>query len=94
MGEIYMMYIKEEDKKKNKENIYLVIGKNIQRIRKDKNLTGEELANLCNLSYGYIKNLESKKVHATISIETLKLIADKLNVTLSEFFDEDYGIKE
>ena len=82
-----MVYIKENETK-NSKNIYLVIGKNIQKYRKMKGYTGEKLANLCNLSYGYIKNLESSKVYATISIETLKLIADKLEVQIKDFFDE------
>lgn len=79
-----MVYVKED----TNINIYKVVGKNIQKYRKQKGLTGEELANLCNLSYGYIKNLESKRVYATISIETLKLIADKLEVNIGNFFDE------
>lgn len=83
-----MVYIKENKTKNSNKNIYLIVGKNIQKYRKLKGLTGEDLANLCNLSYGYIKNLESKKVYATISIETLKLIADKLNVKLGDFFEE------
>lgn len=79
-----MVYVKEG----NTKSIYKVVGKNIQKYRKRKGLTGEELANLCNLSYGYIKNLESRRVYATISIETLKLIADKLEVNIAEFFNE------
>ncbi len=81
-----MVYIKEEV---TSSNIYNVVGKNIQKFRKLRGYTGEELAELCNLSYGYIKNLESQKVHATISIETLKLIADKLKIKLGDFFEED-----
>ena len=80
-----MVYIKE---KVETDNIYNLVGKNIQKFRKLRGYTGEKLAELCNLSYGYLKNLESQKVYATISIETLKLIADKLEVKLGEFFEE------
>ena len=80
-----MVYIKETDKT---YNIYNIVGKNIKKYRKLKGYTGEELADLCNLSYGYIKNLESQKVYATISIETLKLIADKLEIKIANFFEE------
>ncbi len=80
-----MVYVKEEV---TPTNIYNVVGKNIQKYRKLRGLTGEELAALCNLSYGYVKNLESQKVYATISIETLKLIADKLEIKLGNFFEE------
>lgn len=73
---------------KSNNDIYITIGLNIQKYRKKHGYTGEQLAELCNLSYGYIKNLESKKVRATISIDTLKLIADKLDEKLIKFFEE------
>ena len=69
------------------DNIYNIIGQNIKKYRKLNNLTQEELAIKCNLSYGFIKNLESKKVHTTISIETLNLIAKNLNVKLSQLVE-------
>lgn len=72
-------------KNSNKVNIYYVIGQNIKRIRKEKNLTGAQLAMKCNLSHGYIKNLEAENVDATISIDTLALIADVLEVDIAEF---------
>ena len=68
------MYVKDEV---TSSNIYNIVGKNIKKYRNMRGYTGEQLAELCNLSYGYIKNLESQRVAATISIETLKLIADK-----------------
>lgn len=71
------------------ENIYYIIGQNIKKYRVKNNLTQEELARKCNLSYGYIKNLESKKVQATISIETLNLIAKNLNTKLSDLIDNN-----
>lgn len=74
-----------ENIKRKKVNIYKIIGQNIKRVRNEKGLTGLELAQKCNLSYGYIKNLESEKVEATISIETLTLIADVLDVDITEF---------
>ncbi len=68
----------------NRYKIYLTISKNIKRIRKEKGLTAKALAELCNLSYGYLRNLESAKVDATISIETLGVIANKLNVDITD----------
>lgn len=79
-GKAYM-----ENSIKKKINIYNVIGQNIKRIRKEKGLTGFELAKRCNLSHGYLKNLEAKNVDASISIETLALVADVLKVDISEF---------
>ena len=43
-----MVYIKEEV---TSSNIYNVVGRNIQKFRKLRGYTGEELAELCNLSY-------------------------------------------
>ncbi len=64
--------------------IYYIIGQNIKKYRKLNSMTQEQLANKCNLSYGFIKNLEAKKVHATISIETLQLIANNLNIEITD----------
>lgn len=72
----------------NKEDIYQVIGKNIKKYRKIKNINQEQLANLTNLSYGFIKNLEAKNVHATISIETLNLIAKSLDIKIGALFED------
>ena len=72
----------------NNNNIYDTIGKNIKKYRKANNLTHEQLASRANLSYGFIKNLEAKSVHATISIETLALLADCLGVKLSDLLEE------
>lgn len=63
-------------------DIYTLIGQNIKKYRKIAGLSQEQLATKANLSYGYIKNLEAKNVRATISIETLELIAKHLNVTI------------
>ena len=51
-------------------------------------ITQEQLAMKANLSYGFIKNLEAKNVYATISIETLSVIADCLNVPIVKLFED------
>lgn len=71
-----------------KENIYIEIGQKIKEFRKKKGYTQEQLAHITNLSHGYIKNLEAKGVYASISIETLQLIANKLDVSLVDLFEE------
>lgn len=70
-----------------KENIYDIIGQNIKKYRKLKGYTQEELAQKCLLSYGYIKNLEAKSVHTTISIETLEYIAETLDIDISKLLE-------
>jgi len=71
------------------DNIYITIGQNIKKYRKQLGINQEQLANLTNLSYGYIKNLEAKGVYASISIETLAIIATALNVTIYDLVKED-----
>ncbi len=68
-------------------NIYNIIGSNIRSIRMQRGITSLKLSKICNLSHGYIKNLESQKVYATISIETLGIIAKALNVNIIDFFE-------
>lgn len=70
-------------------DVYKLIGKNIKKYRKKEKITQEKLAMRANLSYGFIKNLEAKNVYATISIETLAVIADSLNVPIAKLFEED-----
>ena len=72
-----------------KTDIYTLIGQNIKKYRKIAGLSQEQLATKANLSYGYIKNLEAKKVRATISIETLQLIAECLNTNIVNLLKEE-----
>ena len=69
-------------------DIYTLIGQNIKKYRKIAGLSQEQLATKTNLSYGFIKNLEAKNVRATISIETLQLIAEHLNVTIIDLLKQ------
>ena len=62
------------------------IGLKIKNLRNLKNLTQEELANRCELTKGYISQLENDLTSP--SIETLKDILNALGTTFSEFFDE------
>lgn len=42
--------------------IYYVVSKNLKRIRKEKKLTQQQLADLSNYSVGFIMNIESEKI--------------------------------
>lgn len=63
------------------------IGYKIREKRIQLGLTQEELANRCELTKGYISQLENDKTDP--SIQTLKLILDVLGMSLGEFFKED-----
>lgn len=69
-------------------DIYNVIGKNIKKYRKLKGLTQRELAEKLLLSESFIAKLEST-TYQTISIDTLKQIADTLNIKIGKFFEEN-----
>lgn len=63
------------------------IGDKIRRLRIEKQLTQEELANRCELSKGFISQLENDLTSP--SIATLIDILDILGTNLKEFFSED-----
>ena len=77
-------------KNKDEQNnniIYYIVGKNIKKYRKLKGLTQEQFANKCNLSTGFISDLESDTFR-TISLNTLYLIAQKLDIHIRQLFDD------
>ena len=63
------------------------IGEKIRRLRIEKQLTQEELANRCELSKGFISQLENDLTSP--SIATLMDILEILGTNLTEFFSED-----
>ena len=67
------------------------IGDKIRRLRVAKQLTQEELANRCELSKGFISQLENDLTSP--SIATLIDILDILGTNLTEFFSEDTNEK-
>jgi hypothetical protein len=77
------MEIKKEDNK----FIYVIVGKNIKRIRKEKNLTQVQLADLIGYNEGTIANIENSS-YQTFSLEFLYIISKKLNISMCEFFKE------
>lgn len=68
-------------------DIYNVIGLNIKKYRKLKGITQRTLSESLLLSESFIAKLESK-TYQTISIDTLLLIADFLEVDITCFFDK------
>ncbi len=64
----------------------MVIGDKIKRLRLQCDLTQEELASRCELTKGYISQLENDLTSP--SIATLIDILSALGTTLKEFFDE------
>jgi transcriptional regulator with XRE-family HTH domain len=63
------------------------IGQRIRRLRQSAEMTLRELAERADLTPGYISQLERGKV--SISIDSLLMILDALNVHISDFFRPD-----
>lgn len=62
------------------------IAKKITQLRTDRNLTVNKLANLAGLSQGFVRQIELGEKNPTV--ESLSLICDALNISLSDFFLE------
>ena len=61
---------------------YKLIGRRISDIRKDLCITQEEMAEICDVSSGYISLVETGKKKA--SLKTLAAISDALSVSMDE----------
>ena len=77
-----------EIKKDDNKYIYVIVSKNIRRIRKEKGLTQVQLADLIQYNEGTIANIENSS-YQTFSLEFLYIISKKLNEPMSEFFIEE-----
>lgn len=73
--------------KKDNNIIYYIVGKNIKKYRERKGLTQGQLATLCSLSVGFISDLESNTFR-TISLNTMYLIAQKLEIHVKQLLDD------
>ena len=71
--------------KEDSKYIYVIVGKNLRRIRKSKGLTQLMLADLVGYSEGTIANIENNSFQ-TFSLEFIYIVAKKLNVSIEEFF--------
>ena len=67
------------------------IGKKIRNLRTSFDLTVEDLADRCELSKGFISQLENGKT--SVTIETLNDICTALGTTLSDFFKQEKSKK-
>ena len=67
------------------------LGKKIRQMRNQKGLTQEELADRCELTKGYISQLENDKTSP--SLATLTQILEVLGTNLADFFNEEPPVK-
>ena len=68
--------------------IYYLVGQNLKKQRKLKNLSVAKFALLCNYSEGFIMNIESPNYKQTFSLGTLWRFAKILNIDIRVLFEE------
>lgn len=75
-------------------NLSILFGKKLKEIRESKGLTQQKLAELCDMQTNSIGMIEIGKRAASFS--TLELLAEKLDVNISDLFDfsADYDIEK
>lgn len=68
---------------KNDENyIYYLVGQNLKKQRKLKQITVIKFAQLCNYSEGFIMNIESPNYQQTFSLGTIWKFANVLSIDI------------
>ena len=65
---------------------YNIFSNNIRHYRKKINMTQEELAELCDLSTSYIKQIESGKEYKNVSLTVILKISKALGVNVDQLF--------
>ena len=69
-------------------DIYETIRRNINKYRKEKGMTSEELSQLVDLSHDYVRQIQCKNGKG-FSVETLYRISVALNVSLDDLIKKD-----
>lgn len=71
--------------KSRNQNHLTAFGSNVRRLRKLKGLTMTELANICDIEYRQVSDIELGKINTTIS--TIYLLAEALGISTKDLFD-------
>lgn len=72
--------------KKDENYVYYLVGQNLKKLRKSKNISVTKFAMLCNYSEGFIMNIESPNYKQTFSLGTIWKFAEILNIDIRELF--------
>lgn len=68
--------------------LYTIVRTNIKKYRKIRGLTMQQLADKCDFSHGFIRDLESLKITKRPRLDSLGRIANALNIDIRQLFDE------
>lgn len=80
--------MKVKSYKHDDEYYYSIVRKNVRKYRVAKNLTQQDLADMVEVSRGYITDLENEKRNKHFNIAILGRIAEALNIPITDFFVE------
>ena len=72
----------------SKEQISLIVRKNIRKYRLMRKYTLQELADLTGLTHGYVRDLECLSIEKTPLLETIGKFADALEIDIRQLFDD------
>lgn len=72
----------------SKENLSIIVRKNIRKYRKMRKYTLQELADLTGLTHGYVRDLECLSIEKTPLLETVGKFADALEIDIRQLFDD------
>ncbi len=67
-------------------NVNIALGETIRKLREGRNLSQEQLAELCHISRAYFGRVE--RGEHSLTIEKCQLIANALNVRLADLFED------
>lgn len=72
----------------SKEQLSLIVRKNIKKYRLIRKYTLQELADKTGLSHGYVRDLECFSIDKTPLLETIGKFADALEIDIRLLFDD------
>ena len=72
----------------SKENLSIIVRKNIRKYSKMRKYTLQELADLTGLTHGYVRDLECLSIEKTPLLETIGKFADALEIDIRQLFDD------
>lgn len=74
--------------KYTKKLLSTMIRTNVKKYRLMRKMTMQELSDKCDLTHGYIRDLESLKIEKAPSLETLSKLCNALEIDIRQLFDD------
>ena len=72
----------------SKKNLSIQVRKNIRKYRLIRNYTLQQLADMTELTHGYVRDLECLTINKTPTLETIGKFADALGIDIRQLFDD------